>query len=150
MDRDDTVSRLEKLIETCREGEDGFRTCAEHVKSEDLKSVFLARAEDCRLGTMELQQLVAQLGGKPATGSSVTGTLHRGWVSVRRALTGKSDRAILDECERGEDTALDRYRDAIKSNLPPDVMAVVQRQYEGVKRNHDQIRRLRDQVHAAS
>ena len=57
---------------------------------------------------------------------------------------------ILDECERGEDVAMDRYREAIKASLPPDAMEVVRRQYEGVKRNHEQIRTLRDQVKAAS
>jgi len=150
MDRDDIHSRLEKLIETCKDGEYGFRTSAEHVKSQDLKTVFLQRAEDCRRGASELQELLAQLGGKPDTGSSVMGTLHRGWVSVRSVLSGRSDAAILDECERGEDAALERYREAIKSSLPPEAMAVVQRQYEGVKRNHDQIRTLRNQVHAVS
>jgi uncharacterized protein (TIGR02284 family) len=59
-------------------------------------------------------------------------------------LTGNSDQAALDECERGEDAALERYRDAIKEDLPSDVAAIVQRQYEGVKRNHDQIRALRN------
>jgi len=150
MDRDDNVSVLEKLIETCKDGEYGFRTSAEHVKSADLKTVFLRRAEDCQRGASELQQIVVRLGGKPDTGSSVAGALHRGWVSVVGVLSGKSDAAILDECERGEDAALERYRDAIKSNLPPDVMEVVRRQYEGVKRNHDQIRTLRNQVHAVS
>jgi len=150
MDRDNTVSQIEKLIETCNDGEYGFRTCAEHVKSPDLKQVFLRRAEDCQRGASELQQIVVQLGGKADTGSSVAGALHRGWVSVVGVLSGKSDGAILDECERGEDAALERYREAIKSNLPSDVMAVVQRQYEGVKRNHEQIRTLRNQVHAVS
>jgi uncharacterized protein (TIGR02284 family) len=150
MDRDDTVSQIEKLIETCKDGEYGFRTCAEHVKSTDLKEVFLRRAEDCQRGASELQQIVVQLGGKADTGSSASGALHRGWVSVVGVLSGKSDGAILAECERGEDAALERYRDAIKANFPPDVMAVVQRQYDGVKRNHDQIRTLRNQVHAVS
>jgi uncharacterized protein (TIGR02284 family) len=150
MDHNDTVSQLEKLIETCKDGEYGFRTCAEHVKSTDLKDIFLRRAEDCQRGASELQQIVVQLGGKADTGSTVTGALHRGWVSVVGVLSGKSDGAILDECERGEDAAMERYRDAIKANLPSDVMAVVQRQYEGVKRNHEQIRTLRNQVHAVS
>jgi len=42
------------------------------------------------------------------------------------------------------------YRDAIKEDLPDDVAAVVQRQYEGVKRNHDQIRALRNQHRATA
>ena len=65
-------------------------------------------------------------------------------------LTGDSDQAALNECERGEDAALARYRDAIKKSLPDDIALVVQRQYEGVKRNHDQIRTLRDQMRSTA
>lgn len=150
MTNDEVVDQLNKLIETCKDGEYGFRTCSEHVKSTDLKTVFLRRAEDCQRGASELQGLVARFGGQPETTSSATGTLHRGWVSVVGTLTGYSDKAMLDECERGEDAALARYRDALKQTLPSDVMSVVQSQYEGVKRNHDQIRTLRNQANAAS
>ena len=149
MNNDDTIKQLNKLIETCKDGEYGFRTCAEHTKSPDLKSVFLSRAADCQRGAIELQELVVRLGGKPDTGSSVTGTLHRGWVSVVSTLKGHSDEAMLEECERGEDAALVRYRAALKEPLPADVMSVVQKQYEGAKRNHDQIRNLRNQAKAA-
>ena len=144
MDNDDVIDILNKLIDTCKDGENGFRTAAEHVKSENLRSVFLERAESCRRGATELQEAVVRCGGKPDEHSSGTGTLHRGWVALKGMLTGDSDQAALNECERGEDAALARYRDAIKKDLPSDVMAIVQRQYEGVKRNHDQIRTLRD------
>ena len=150
MDNDSTISRLNTLIDTCKDGEYGFKTCAEHVKSADLKSVFGSRAEECRSGATELQAVVTRLGGSADTGSSVSGTLHRGWVSVVGTLTGYSDQAMLDECERGEDAALERYRDALKEPLPSEVMALVQKQYEGVKRNHDQIRTLRNQARGTS
>jgi uncharacterized protein (TIGR02284 family) len=145
MDNERVIDILNKLIETCKDGEYGFRTCAEHVDSQHLRTVFLDRAESCRKGAMELQAEVARLGGKPETDSSTTGTMHRGWVNLKGALTGNSDQAALDECERGEDAALERYRDAIKADLPSQVAALVQRQYEGVKRNHDQIRSLRNE-----
>jgi uncharacterized protein (TIGR02284 family) len=144
MDNDDVIDTLNKLIDTCKDGEYGFRTSAEHVKSENLRTVFLERAESCRRGASELQAAVVRLGGKPDEHSSAPGTLHRGWVSLKGMLTGDSDQAALNECERGEDAALARYRDAIKKDLPSEIMAIVQRQYEGVKRNHDQIRSLRD------
>ena len=146
MSNDDVVDTLNTLIETCKDGEYGFRTSAEHVKSAQLRQVFTSRADECRQGATELQSLVVRFGGKADTGSSVSGTLHRGWVSLKGTLTGDSDQAALNECERGEDAALGRYRDAIKKALPGDVAAVVQRQYEGVKRNHDQVRALRDQM----
>ena len=150
MSNDDVVDELNDLIETCKDGEYGFRTCAEHVKSAQLRQVFTSRADECRQGATELQSLVTRLGGKADTGSSVTGTMHRGWVNLKGMLSGDSDQAALDECERGEDAALARYRDAIKKSLPDDIAAVVQRQYEGVKRNHDQIRTLRDQTRSAA
>ena len=150
MANDNVIDTLNKLIETCKDGEYGFRTCAEHVKSTDLKTVFLNRAADCQKGASELQGLVARLGGEPEDSSTVTGTMHRGWVATVGTLTGYSDQAMLDECERGEDAALERYRDALKEPLPSDVMRVVQAQYEGVKRNHEQIRTLRNQVRAAT
>ena len=150
MDNDDAIGELNDLIETCKDGEYGFRTCAEHVKSAQLRQVFTSRADECRQGATELQALVTRLGGKADTSSSVTGTLHRGWVNLKALMTGDSDQAALNECERGEDAALARYRDAIKKSLPDDVAAVVQRQYEGVKRNHDQIRTLRDQMRSTA
>ena len=150
MTNDDVVDTLNTLIETCKDGEYGFRTSAERVKSAQLRQVFTSRAEECRQGATELQSTVTRLGGKPDTGSSATGTLHRGWVKLKEAISGDSDLAALEECERGEDAALERYRDAIKKGLPSDVATVVQRQYEGVKRNHHQVRSLRDQVRSTA
>jgi uncharacterized protein (TIGR02284 family) len=150
MTNDETIDQLNKLIETSKDGEYGFRSCAEHCKSADLKTVFMRRSEDCAKGARDLQALVSRLGGKPENDSSTTGAMHRGWVSVVGTLTGYSDEQMLNECERGEDAAMDRYRDALKQPLPSDVMSVVQAQYEGVKRNHDQIRTLRNQVRAAT
>jgi uncharacterized protein (TIGR02284 family) len=150
MSNDDVIDTLNTLIETCKDGEYGFRTSAERVKSTQLREVFTSRAEDCRHGATELQEIVSRLGGKVETGSSVSGTLHRGWVSIKQAVSGDSDQSALNECERGEDAALARYRDAIKKDLPADIAAVVQRQYEGVKRNHDQIRTLRDQMRSTA
>ena len=147
---DETIDQLNKLIETCKDGEYGFRSSAEHCKSPDLKTLFMQRSEDCAKGARELQALVSHLGGKAETDSSTTGALHRGWVAVVGTLSGYSDEQMLNECERGEDAAMDRYREALKQPLAADVMSVVQAQYEGVKRNHDQIRTLRNQVRAAS
>ena len=76
--------------------------------------------------------------------TGAAGALHRGWVAVRSALTTYDDKAVLQECERGEDNALARYRKALKQPLPPEVKQVVERQMQGVQRNHDEIKRLRD------
>jgi uncharacterized protein (TIGR02284 family) len=139
------VSVLNDLIETSKDGEKGFRKAAEDTKNTTLKQLFADRAEDCARGATELQGIVQRLGGKPETGGSVSGALHRGWVDVKAAVSHRTDHAILAECERGEDVAKKNYRDALDKELPADVRAAVERQYQGVIENHDRIRDLRDQ-----
>ena len=56
---------------------------------------------------------------------------------------------MLEECERGEDAAVARYRKAAQKDLPAGVLEVVQRQLAGTLRNHDQIKLLRDQARNA-
>jgi uncharacterized protein (TIGR02284 family) len=141
----DITAVLNDLVETSKDGEKGFRKAAEDTKDTELKSIFLRRGEDCAKGAADLQQIVARLGGAPETGGSVAGALHRGWVDVRAAVTTRDEVAILEECERGEDVAKATYRKALEEeSLPSDVRSVVQRQYDGVIRNHDEIRALRD------
>lgn len=131
------------------DGEYGFRTCAEEVESANLKQVFSERAVGCRMAANELAQLVTQYGGTAADGGTTSGAMHRGWVHVKGAVGANSEESILNECERGEDAAVTRYRTALKQALPADVRAVIERQAQGA-RNHDQIKSLRDQSRARS
>jgi uncharacterized protein (TIGR02284 family) len=145
-----TSSVLNDLIETSKDGEKGFRTSAENVKNPELKQIFLRRAEDCARGAQELEGIVSRIGDKPEHGGSVAGAVHRGWVNLKAAVTGQDDLAILEECERGEDVAKAAYRKALDDEqLPPDIRAVVQKQYDGVLRNHEQVRNLREQYRAS-
>jgi uncharacterized protein (TIGR02284 family) len=145
-DNDDVIDILNDLLETCRDGEYGFNSSAEHAKSPDIKTMLVRHAGECRSAGQELQTLIRQLGGESDDGGSVSGALHRGWVSVKGTLSGYSDEAMLNECERGEDAAVARYRKALKENLPPMIRSVVERQAQGVQRNHDQIKAMRDAV----
>lgn len=151
MDTREIIAALNELIETCKDGEYGFRSCAEHARSTTLQTLLNRHADECRQGAAELQALVAQRGGRAEDGGSASGALHRGWVSLKGTLAGHSDVAMLEEVERGEDVAIERYRDVLqRATLPADVLAVVQRQYDGLKHNHLEMRSLRDQARAAS
>ena len=145
-DNNDAIDTLNDLIETCRDGEYGFYASAEHASASNLKALFLERAQQCSDAAAELRGHVLRLGGEPEDGGTTGGALHRGWVAVRGTLSGYSDHAILDQCERGEDSALAAYRKALKQNLPASIRSLVQRQMDGAQRNHDQIKALRDQA----
>jgi uncharacterized protein (TIGR02284 family) len=148
-DRDDVIDALQDLVECCKDGEYGFRACAEQAQRQDLKSTFLQRADDCRSAAQELNEQIRSLGGKTEDGGSVAGALHRGWVSVKATLSTYDDKAVLEECERGEDNAKARYTKALRQQLPANIKLIVERQMQGLQRNHDQIKMLRDQFRAA-
>lgn len=145
MDRDDVISTLNDLIETARDGEEGFRTSAENAKSPELKAFFQQGAQRCSSAVQELQMQVSSLGGSPAERGTVAGAMHRGWVNLKSALSMDDDKAILNEVERGEDHACEVYRDAMQKDLPPDLKMLVTRMYDGTRQNHDKVKMLRDQ-----
>ena len=141
-DRDDVVSTLNSLVETCKDGAQGFRTAADGVEDVSLKRLFSSYAEQRAQFAAELERLVTGLGGDPADTGHVAGAVHRGWINLKAAITGKDDGAVISEAERGEDFAKERYQAALEKTLPTDVRAAVERQYMQVKEAHDHVRSL--------
>lgn len=146
--RNDIAGVLNDLIETSKDGEQGFTRAANEITDSQLKAIFMQGAERCRTAIGQLQERVTALGEKPETSGSVLGAAHRGWLDVKSAVTGRDALAILEECERGEDVAKARYSAALKKDLPPAVRSLVEQQYQGVVANHDRVRALRDQYRA--
>ena len=150
MANEDVISTLNGLIETCKDGQDGFKVAAEGVERSDLKSTFYELAQQRSQFAGELQGLVRELGGDPESTGSTSAALHRGWINIKSIVTGKDDLSILEECERGEDSAKKNYEDATKSSLPSNVNSVVQQQATQVKAAHDRVRDLRNAAKAAA
>lgn len=140
----DCISTLNHLIETCKDAEEGFRNAAENVKDSKLQSFFNECARERGQMAADLQIEVTRLGGSPEKTGSVTGAVHRGWMSIKASFTGKDDHSILEEAERGEDSAVNAYQDALGEELPSDLRAIVQQQYHKVQQAHNQVRTLRD------
>jgi uncharacterized protein (TIGR02284 family) len=141
---DDVISTLNGLIETCKDGQEGFKEAAEGVERSDLKSLFYEFSQQRAQFAGELQTLVQSLGGDPENTGSIAGSLHRGWINIKSAVMGKDEAAILNECERGEDSAKNMYKEALELDLPANVLETVQSQYSSVQAAHDRIKALRD------
>ena len=138
----EVISTLNNLIETCRDGREGFRTAAEGVQSAELRERFQTYARQRASFIGELQDEVRRLGGAPEQTGSLVATLHRGWMGLRAALEGDDDRAIVSECERGESVALETYRAALGTDMPAGVRAIVERQFAEIKEAHNLIANL--------
>ena len=142
------VSTVNSLIETLKDGQEGFRQAAEAVKDTALKSLFSEYSLQRAKFAGELQnEAIRSLGeSNPEDTSSTAGALHRAWINLKSAITNQDDHAILAECERGEDSAVNEYKKAMEENLSAPLRDIVSRQYADVKAAHDRVKALRDQT----
>lgn len=140
---DEAISVLNDLIETCKDGVNGFRTAADAVSNPRAKALFTSRAQVIEKASAELSAQVRQLGGDPEKTGSIAGAVHRGWINIKSVVTGKDDDAIVAECERGEDVAVNNYESALEKDLPPQVHTMVEQQYRGAVANRDAMRALK-------
>ena len=110
-----TISTLNHLIETLKDGQEGFRAASEDIGSSELKTLFSKYSLQRAQFAGELQEAVITLGDHdPADSGSVAGAVHRGWIDLKAALMSKDEHAVLAECERGEDVAVAAYRKALE------------------------------------
>lgn len=71
-------------------------------------------------------------------------------MDIKAAVTGRDRKTILDSCEYGEDVAVDAYDSAIKDmeemggSMSSPLHALIIRQRNLIKADHDQVRALRD------
>ncbi len=145
-DTNEIRSTLNNLIETLKDSEQGFRDSAEKLQSSAIRSQFQSYSSQRARFASELQKHVSQIGGTPETSGSTAGAIHRGWIGLKAAITGNDDHAILEEAERGEDSAVKNYRESIAKDLPSDIKAVIEEQYRDVLAAHNQVKALRDGV----
>ena len=150
MDSNDTTKKalatLNNLIETCKDGETGFKTAAEGLTDSTVKATFARYSRERGQMARDLQDEVKGLGGTPETSGSTSAAMHRGWINIKSAVTGKDDKAIIAEAERGEDVAKAAYESALKEPLPAQVRALVERQAAAVRAAHDHVRSLEKTV----
>ena len=136
---------IDDLIETLKDGQEGFKQAAESVKDPQLKSLFSEYSQQRARFAVELRSKAQSPDERESKMSgSAAGALHRGWINLKSAVTQGDDHAILAECERGEDSAVEEFRKALNDGLSVPVQEMVSRQYAEIKQAHDRVKQLRD------
>jgi uncharacterized protein (TIGR02284 family) len=137
-------SQLAHLLHICMDGVKGFRDAADRVDpaNADLFRHFAAEREQL---AQELQAELTRRGGEAEKSGDAVGALHRGWINLKAAMGGGA-KAIVAECERGEDGAVKAYQEIINEPLPVDIEVMLNRQYARIKNVHDKVREIRDSM----
>jgi uncharacterized protein (TIGR02284 family) len=142
---EEVIGRLNDLVETCKDAEEGFRSAAKAVGEEgdsELRTLFNTYAQQRARFAAELQNEVLRRGGDPAKTGHVSAAFHRGWMSFKTAVTGRTEASVIADCQVGEQAALRNYESVLKQNLPSDLLAIAESQYSEIRIAHDRIRAL--------
>jgi uncharacterized protein (TIGR02284 family) len=148
MTTEDTIVELNGLIRTCRDGELGYRTAAADVRNTELESVFTESAKQRGQFARSLRAEVERLGGHPEDTGSVSGTLLRGWMDLKSALSNGSEAAIVASCETGEEAAVAAFEWVVNLDISGPARVLVEKQCSAVKEAHARLVRLKTE-HAA-
>lgn len=115
------------------------------MKDPQLKSLFEEYSRQRARFAVELRSQAQSPDERESEMSgSAAGALHRGWINLKSAVTRGDDHAVLAECERGEDSAVEEFSKALNNGLSAPVQEIVSRQYAGIKQAHDRVKHLRD------
>jgi uncharacterized protein (TIGR02284 family) len=140
------VSVLNDLIEFAKDGQEGYKTAAQDVKNPQLQSMFRNFEQQRSQFVTQLKEQVQTMGGNPEQSGSIVGAAHRGWIYLKSAISKGDEKAILDECDRGDSAAESKYDEALRATLPSNVREVVRRQHDIVRDARNQIRSLKDRM----
>lgn len=134
-----------ELVETLKDGERGYASAADKVRDSERSAwaETLQRLSEQRAG---FRSEIVALGHEYADDVDVSGTaaaaLHRGWISLKDALTGDDAGGVLGAALTGENHAVSEYEKALEHDLSAGFREVVARQHAAVVAARDEIEAL--------
>ncbi len=134
-----------ELVETLKDGERGFATAAEQLREGDRAewATTLQRLSEQRASFhREIVELGEDYGDDVDESGTVAAALHRGWISLKEALSRGDAGSILKAALTGEDHAVSEYDKALEQDLSPGFREVVSRQREAVVSARDEVKAL--------
>ena len=150
-DRTESVATLNTLIATTIDSITGYEDSAANIDNERFRQIFRERADERQRVVQELRTEVRRLGGDPEDDGSFLGKAHQRFEDLKAAITGRDEKAITNEVERGEDYLKAKWQAALQSgNLHGETHDLVERCYQSVKAGHDQISQLKQGMEAST
>lgn len=145
----DEITTLNTLTTTVIDSVNGYRDAAENSESGRFQEMFRTNADERSRVAEDLRAEVRRLGGEPETEQSTLGSLHQRWVDLKAAITGRDEKAIINEVERGEDYLKEKFEKALNSDhLSGDSRAAVERAFQSVRKGHDQVASIKHGLEA--
>lgn len=139
--------QLNRLLGRNYDAEKGYQEVADKADDGQMTSFFKNNASERNRFGHEIKKMITEAGGKPDKGTTTEADVHRAWINVKETLSLNSDKAILEEAERGEEYAIDDYQEAIENeNLTPEQKRKLSDHLKSIKGSKEQINKMKATV----
>lgn len=134
MTNEETVELLNDLLTKAYDAEQGYEQAAKRADEASRLRDFCLTQSSLRLSFgHEIKSLIKQYGGEPDKGASIAGKTHQAWIAIKDAVSSDDEEAILEECIRGEEAALEEYNEKLQTEgIPADVATAMMNQRNSV------------------
>lgn len=143
------VGTLETLTTTLIDSVNGYRDAAQNADGTQFQELFRRNADERSRIAEELRAEIRRLGGNAPDDGSFLGATHQRFLDLKAAVTGRDDKAIINEVERGEDYLKEKFEAALNAtDVAPETRSIIERAYQSVRQGHDQISNLKHGLEA--
>ncbi|MEN8815638.1 MAG: PA2169 family four-helix-bundle protein [Nonlabens sp.] len=141
-----TEKYLNALLEKTYDAQRGYANAAEVTEHVQLKRWLAQQGARRTEFAASLAGEIKGMNATPELDGSVAGDLHRGWMSIKAALSLNKDESILEECLTGEKAAIEEYNDVLshKNELSPTLVTVLEAQKDEIKATINKVNTLED------
>ena len=147
--KSDEITTLNTLTATLIDSINGYRDAAENSQSGRFQQLFRTNADERSRLVEALRAEVSRLGGDPEDHATFLGQAHQRWLDLKAAITGRDEKAIINEVERGEDYLKAKFQAALDAGtLTGESRAVVERAFQSVRQGHDQVSSIKHVLEA--
>jgi len=132
--KEEIASNLNQLLEKNYDAEKGYKDAAGKVKNARMKQFLEEQAQLRYDFGHQIKSEIKAFDGKPDKGGSIKGTAHRAWMDLKAAISSDKEENVMEEVQRGEQTAINEYDEVInKTNLPASTKSILTQQRDKIQ-----------------
>ena len=145
-----TSASLNDLIEVLNDGVKFYDDAAMTTKNNSYKGLFQRMADGKRRIASALKSQVQLHGDKPADSGTIAGSLRKAYTDIAAKLSSQPETKFVEQLEQSEDRILHAFEDTFSSTQQPEVREIAQNYLPELRRMHDEMRNLKQQLKSAA
>ena len=144
---EEIVEELNDLVKINNDRIMGYEKAIEANEDAQLDDLFRHYVVQSQKFRSQLAEHIVRIDGRAvtdATSTDISSKIHRAWIDIKSAVTGKDRDTVLSSVEFGENMAVAAYASAIeKDHIPAHIKEDLSTQLSELKAAHDKMAALK-------